>query len=153
MRKILIAGVVMLASLAQAEVLSWRVDVASGNGFYTSAQLYATLQVTADKDAANTITQGSSIGRYSIDYGVLTTDTALTVNSSYNFFVALVDGATVNYSALMTWDQLVDMGALWSGTLPAPMGTTSWNAVPEPTSMALLALGVSAMLLRRKRTV
>ncbi len=152
MRKILIAGVFMLASLAQAEVLSWRVDIPSGNN-YASAQLYATLASTADLGNLNSL-QGGSVARYSNEYGVLTTDTTLTVNNTYKFFVALfaADGTTVMaYSALMTWDDLAAAGSLWSGSLPTPPGTTYWNAVPEPTSIGLLAVGMSALLLRRRR--
>jgi len=143
----------MLASVAQAEVLSWRVYVASGNSFYTSAQLFATS--TGTRDYLTETAQSGSISKQSDANGVLPTDTVLTVSgSSFSFFVTLFNGAAfAGYSELMSWDDLSLVGSIWTGTPPALPGTTVWNAVPEPTSMGLLALGMSALLLRRRRRV
>jgi len=152
MRISLMLGFVLMASVVQAEFISWRVYIDTGNSFYDSAQLFATTTGTLNYETQSA--QGGAISTYSgEDFGITPTDTALNVSgSSYSFFVALFNGASfVAYSELRTWDSLVGDGSIWSGGLPAPMGTTYWNAVPEPTSMGLLALGMSALLLRRRR--
>jgi hypothetical protein len=153
MKKFFIIGCLMVASVAKADVLSWRVFVASGNSFYTSAQLFSTSSGTINY--LTQTAQSGSISKQSDLNGVLPTDTVLTVSgSSYSFFITLFNGgAFAGYSELMSWDDLLSVGSIWSGTPPALPGTTYWNAVPEPTSMGLLALGMSALLLRRRRRV
>jgi len=155
--KILMLGMLLVVPMAQAEVLSWRVDIPSGNSSYATAQLYATM--TSENYWTTGTAQGSSATPYSASFGVLTQDTDLTVDNSYSFYVRLLDSGSnpVGWSALMTWGQLVTDGALVLGTTPTFPTTTPWNAgtsvVPEPTSMGLLALGMSALLLRRRRRV
>lgn len=157
-KSILIAGVLLGASLVQAEVLSWRVDIPNssggGNVGYTTAQLFATTMGSSQNywtDQAND--QSVKISNTGNPYGVFRTDTTLhDVDSSFKFFVVLYNGTTeFGHSALKDWNTLVSDGSLVSGIAPALPATTVWNAVPEPTSMALLAMGVSALLLRRKR--
>jgi len=149
-KTILVAGVLMLASMVQAEVLAWRVDLGGANSAFTTAQLFAT-----DVGGAGYESSGSSIsGRINkLDntYGLVTYESTLTVGNTFNFYVKLYKGETlIGYSALKSWSQLVTDGALVSGNTPE-MPATAWNAVPEPTAMALLAMGVSVLLLRRKR--
>jgi hypothetical protein len=154
-KSILIAGILMSASLIQAEVLSWRVDIPDANGAndsYTTAQLFATDSTASNYWEDKGHEQSVKIAKFTDAYGVLRTDTTLNVGSGYKFFVVLYNGATeFGHSALKDWNTLVSDGSLVSGIAPALPATTVWNAVPEPTSMALLAMGVSALLLRRKR--
>ncbi len=158
MKMFLMVVCLMMASIVQAEYVSWRVFVGSTgaeNSFYDSARLFATDQGVAN--IAGATSQGPSVDQASIELGVTTTDTLVTVpnNGQYSFFVALYSiagGSTpVAYSALRTWGELATDGSLWNAELPAPLGTTYWNAVPEPTSIGLLAIGMSALLLRRRR--
>jgi len=153
MRRFLIMGLLMVASLAQAEYISWRVYIDTGNSFYDSARLFATTEGTADVGTG--IAQGdAATARESVENGVTPTDTALSVGSGYSFFVALYSGGlVVGYSEIRSWAALATETSLWTGNLPAPMGTVYWNAVPEPTSIGLLAMGMSALLLRRRRRV
>lgn len=159
MRKsILVAGLMLIASVAKAEVLSWMVDIDAGNSSYVTAQLFATTS-TGDYWTDAATSQSGLINKYDDTYGVVTYDSTLSVNNTYSFFVKLfaADGTTmVGWSGLMSWSQLVTDGSLVSGSVPDFPATTPWNAgtsvVPEPTSMALLAMGMSALLLRRKRT-
>lgn len=158
-KTILVASILMVASAVRAEVLSWRVDIdtGSGNASYVTAQLFATTSTgNYWSDAATS--QSGQINKYNDTYGVVTYDSTLTVGNTYSFFVKLfsADGITmVGYSGLQSWSELVASGALVSGTVPDFPATTPWNSgtsvVPEPTSMALLAMGMSALLLRRKR--
>jgi hypothetical protein len=158
MKMYLMIFFLMTASIVQAEYISWRVFVGSTgaeNSFYDSARLFAT--DTGFATITGATSQGPSVGQASVELGVTPTDTLVTVpnNDQYSFFVALYSiagGSTpVAYSALRTWDELVLDGSLWNAELPAPLGTTYWNAVPEPTSIGLLAIGMSALLLRRRR--
>lgn len=160
MRKsFLVAGVLFVASAVQAEVLSWRVDIdgTPGDSSYVTAQLFATTS-TGNYWTDEATSQSGQINKYNDVFGVVTYDSNLTVGDTYSFFVKLfaADGTTmVGYSALQSWNDLVTSGALVSGSVPDFPATTPWNAgtsvVPEPTSMALLAMGVSALLMRRKR--
>ncbi len=153
---ILALGVLMLVSIAQAEVISWRVDVESGNGFFDSAQLFATTaSVNYKTDTESELYSGNKINTYDPDYGVLPNNTTVSYLTGISFFVKLYNGANiVGYSELKSWSTLVGEGSLASGIAP-DFPATAWNAgagvVPEPTSMALLAMGVSALLMRRKR--
>lgn len=160
-KTILVAGFLMVASVVKAEVLSWSVDIPDGSGgntSYVTAQLFATTTTGAGYQLTGT-SQSGQIYKYDNTYGVVTYDSTLAggVDSTYSFFVKLfaANGTTVvGWSALQTWSQLVDSGSLVSGSVPDFPATTPWNTtsvVPEPTSMALLAMGVSALLMRRKR--
>ena len=159
--KVLMLGMLLVAPMAQAEVLSWRVDIpGDGANTYVTAQLFATTMTSGDSywtDLAHS--QSGLATPYDSQYGVLTVDSNLSVGNTYNFFVRLFSDAggttPTGYSGLMSWNDLVTAGALVTGTTPNFPATTPWNAgtsvVPEPTSMGLLALGMSALLLRRRR--
>jgi len=158
--KVLLVGMFMAATMVQAEVISWRVDIPSGNSSYQTAQLFATTTSANYWDTGISIPQGSAAAPYSPSLGVLTQDTNLSVGNTYSFYVRLfTDSGTtlVGWSGLMTWGDLVSTGALVSGTVPNFPATTPWNAgttvVPEPTSIGLLAMGMSVLLLRRRRRV
>lgn len=159
MKSILVASAFLMVSVVQAEVLSWRVDIGGDNSSYVSAQLYATTE-TSSWWTTGTAQESQNILKYDNTYGVVTRDTTVSVGDTYSFYVRLfaADGVTmVGYSELQSWSQLLASGALVSGSVPDFPATTPWNsgtsitAVPEPTSMALMAVGVSALLLRRKR--
>jgi hypothetical protein len=150
-KTLLVAGVLMVASMVQAEVLEWRVDLGGANSMFATAQLFATT-VNDGTFVDHAAVRSGKINTYET-YGVITYASALTVSDINNYFYVRLEntvGGLVGYSARMSWSQLVSEGALVSGNTP-DMPATAWNAVPEPTAMALLAMGVSVLLLRRKR--
>jgi hypothetical protein len=78
--------------------------------------------------------------------------------STTYFGLAIAQNSNANMTAAGTVDYLLST-ALWTGTLAAngatlnaPLGTnfSPVDVVPEPTAMALLALGIAAVGLRRK---
>lgn len=161
-QSVLVLVFILAASLVQAEVLSWQVDIdgGAGNTSYVTAQLFATTTTGAGYELTGT-SFGGQINKNDDTTGVWTRDQNVSnIYSTYSFFVKLfqADGTTLaGWSGLQTWDQLVSSGALVAGTTPTFPATTPWNAgtsvVPEPTSVGLLALGMSALLLRRRRRV
>jgi hypothetical protein len=155
-QSVLVLVFILAASLVQAEVLSWKVDVGGGNTTYETAQLFSTL-TSLPNHPGSTDAIGLKMNKNDAT-GVWTRDQTLSgVDSTYSFFVKLFDGSggVVGWSGLMTWGDLVTSGSLVSGTVPDFPATTPWNAgtsvVPEPTSVGLLAIGMSALLLRRRR--
>jgi len=152
---ILMMGLLLAASLVQAEVIAWRVDLGANNSTFVTAQLFATTVVAGEywKDGSIVAQETQNIAQFET-FGVVgrTTTLGSAIDSTYSFFVNLyaADGTTVvGHSDLKSWATLSSEGYLATGTPDLP--ATAWNAVPEPTAMALLAMGVSAMLLRRKR--
>jgi hypothetical protein len=150
-----IISFLFVASVVRAEVLSWSVDLLIGNGAYETAQLFS----SASNDSgfwtsANNI--GNAIYKDQTEGYVVQYDSNVTPGTAF-FFVKLFNssGTFLSYSDAVSWDQLVADQHLVSGSAPEMSALSPWTitstTVPEPTAMALLAMGLSTLLLRRKR--
>ena len=78
--------------------------------------------------------------------------------SSYSYYVELLawDGATestVGVSEWATYDALVSHGAIIPSGMGIPATAHIWmpaTAVPEPTSLPLVLVGIALLLLKRR---
>jgi hypothetical protein len=156
MKIFLLGFILTVVSTVQGEVLSWRVDIPSGNS-YATAELFATTTAQADYWNVAGTSQSDKFAPIDATEGVLRKNSVLTVDSSLNkFFVRIFNsgGTMIGYSDLFASTDF-PIGVIWSGDgIDLPFSSV-WNAgtsvVPEPTSIGLLAIGMSALLLRRRR--
>jgi hypothetical protein len=168
----------LAAGSAQAAAIAWQTgnigSIAVNGGsnfasdwagqtmtFYTVAAGFDYSGFLADLAAGNdvsgyavTVSATASIAGASKYNTQITSPDLYTASTTYYGF-AIAQNANADMNAAGTVDYLVS--ALWTGTVAAnltanlgPLGFTTLDVVPEPTSMALLALGVAALGLRRR---
>jgi hypothetical protein len=152
---------VMGASAGAAPVLSWSGSNlgigGAGYSYYGKAALAATgILPTTTLSMAGTWSSGTInvAGGANWGYSGTAAATGFGASKPRDYYMVIFDSATISSSSKYSIAELAsktpgtDTGTL---TLSFTGGkVTSWTAVPEPTSMALLALGVAAVGLRRK---
>jgi len=114
-------------------------DAAVDTGALTSAGVMAA-NVVYDATAAKAAATGGSLRMYAVVF--YNTDAGVTVtgiaNATHYYITTLQTKTVANIDT-------APLALSWAGST-----TMAWVAVPEPTSMALLAFGVAALGLRRK---
>lgn len=107
-----------------------------------------------------TVSGADMINRYYLDGTLKRSETATGAAANFSFTGLHFGDARAGATNDRDWDGLIDEAAIWSRELTTGEITQVYQnglngdivTVPEPSSAALLGLGLSSMLLRRKRS-
>lgn len=160
---LLITAVIAMAGLVQAATVQWKVNGTadiSGQTVYLVLAGDVPASISSLDDIINASFDNGVITKYSRAYyasGTVETTVAAGATSSYTIY--FIDTESNSYLAAGTGSvtaygesdpQVVATGATPTYTAPGGAGWVSLGAVPEPTTIALLALGLAAVGLKRK---
>lgn len=161
----------LTARLASAEMLYWMIGDSSNGGSNSIQFDYAVVYATDGDNKIILPNDGMGGETYWKDDGndeVLSTTTTgpnLTKlgkgwdYQNYSFYVELFNystldsGTSVGVSEWATYDALVSHGAIIPSDMGIPATAHIWmptTAVPEPTSLPLVLVGIALLLLKRR---
>lgn len=159
----------VFATAAQAITLNWATTSANPwiNDSYSAALIY-TSDASATLETAAQVAMGATVSGYDIvgtEWGVLEDATEGTIATTSGAYVAAISGTyfivfTEGLNYAVTSVAATDAATAWipvSGPIenstyagPVTVGDFVHGSVPEPTALALLALGVAGLALRRR---
>lgn len=158
----------LVAHLASAEMLYWMIGDATNGGENTIAFDYAVVYATkgGEKIALPNNGEGGEIYGNEDLSPITTTNPQMTEfgegwdYQNYSFYVELFNydfsldqGTSVGVSEWATYDALVSHGAIIPSGMGIPATAHIWmpaTAVPEPTSLPLVLVGIALLLLKRR---
>ena len=168
MKKLLIvATALVLAGLTQAATVQWQVngsEASAGQTAYLVLTSKVPAKVTSLSDITNAAFDSGTIedigrGKYGAKGSETLADTDVGAGSTVGYTIFFVDTASNSYlnggtgsvTGYGPSDPMVNpTQSTASYTAPGGAGWTKVEAVPEPTAVALLALGLAALGLKRK---
>lgn len=148
---VVLAAVLAMAGLAQADALYWQVDTGAADASYRGEYAYAALYAS----------DGSLLDSYYEAVGGKVAPTLSDLgaygSTGHSFYVELYNASldSVYKGSAVSYDQLVASGYISTTGVEMPnyTATTGFNgaSVPEPTGGMLLLVGGALLALRRRR--